>query len=80
MYSAPPLVGGYGYGGMGYSSFMPPVILGPSIGYGMGGIGFMGGIFQLFIVATVLQFVLSAVSKMGSKQDGGNGSNDEDTM
>ena len=84
-YAAPPLVGGYGYGygGMGYSSFMPPVIIGAPMGMGFGGFGFLGGMFQFFIIATVLQAVLAAVANgLGKGKDGSSGRDDQgdDTM
>ncbi|GFH23776.1 hypothetical protein V8C86DRAFT_2604551 [Haematococcus lacustris] len=48
---APPLIGGFGYGGFGYS-FMPSFVL---------PFPFMGGILQIFLVVTVVSIIFNVI-------------------
>jgi uncharacterized membrane protein len=78
VYVAPPL-GGYGYGGYGYAGGMamaPSVFIGPSFGFGFGTL--FSGLFQLTIVAIVLNTLLSFASNIS--KGAGRGEDDEDTL
>ena len=81
VYVAPPL-GGYGYGGYGYGmggmALAPSVVIGPSVGFGFGFGSLFSGLFQLTIVAIVLNTLLSFASNIG--KGAGRGEDDEDTL
>ena len=75
MYAAPPLVGGYGYGG--FSPFFP------GYGYGFGGpalvLGGGGGwLFNLMFFGLVASFISSAFRGAGSRKDTEDEEEDDD--